>query len=226
MQPEDNFDPLGSANKVRLGKWLRISRNNVGAFMDELGVLALGRKYPWRRVLECVLGVDADAVASKVDAPLMKLTEAAEELGQPADGLKPKILNGKLNLPPLYVFGPKRSFFIYSQLIECSRSPRNAFAEFPLQEDLFLTPEEVADTMECALLGLEAAFERGEYTEPKHVILTGGAKRYFKSDVQRICATSHADLATMEQALTPAFSGGVLGSVARSVAQAAPNGGR
>jgi hypothetical protein len=84
-------------------------------------------------------------------------------------------------------------------------------------------PEEVADTMECALLDLKATFGRGDYAEPKHVILTGGSKRYFKSDVQRICATYHANLATMDQALTPVFSGGVLVSMARSVAQVAPN---
>jgi hypothetical protein len=224
MQTEDIFfDPLGGANKVQLGEWLRISRNNVNAFMKEIGVLALGRKYPWRRVVEGVLGIETGVVANLADAPLMTLAEAAEELGQPVDGLKAKILNGDLSLPPLYVFGPKRSRFIHSQLIECSRSPRNAFAELSLQEDLFLMPEEVAATMECALLDLKAAFERGDYAEPKHVILTGGAKRYFKSDVRRICATSHTDLAANKQAFTPVFSGGVLGSVARSVAQVAPN---
>ncbi|MBI1492438.1 hypothetical protein [Halocynthiibacter styelae] len=223
MGTEGYCDLMGGANKVEIAGWLRISRNNVDELLGELGVLALGRKYPWRRVIEGALGVEAKAADDLTNAPLMTISEAAEELGQPVDGLKAKILDGQLYLPPLYVFGPKRNRFVQSQLIECSRNPRNTFTELPLNKSLFLTSDETAGTLGCTLTDLEVEFGKTGCAEPKHVILTGGVKWYFKSEVQRICSELPEVQAANRKTPAPEFSGGVLGTAARFVVQSGPD---
>lgn len=222
MQADIGNEWLGGANLLQLGKWLRISRNRVEEFMAEVGVAPAGKRYPWRRVIECVLAIEPNAVSTRLFAqPLMTIAEAAEELGEPADGLKDKILAGDLRLPPVYVFGPKRSRFIRAQLIECSRNPRSAFTEFQLREELFLTVEQVANAMYRSVEDLAAEFRNRAVKEPKHVILSGGEKRYFKTDVHRLSLLNSGEQLEPGPTQAPVLSGGVLGSVARSASKCA-----
>lgn len=222
MQADIDNEWLGGANLLQLGKFLRISRNRVEEFMAELGVAPTGKRYPWRRVIECVLAIEPDTANTRLFAqPLMTIAEAAEELGEPADGLKGKILAGDLRLPPVYVFGPKRGRFIRAQLIECSRNPRNAFTELPLREELFLTVEQVANATCRSVDDLATAFGNRDVEEPKHLILTSGEKRYFKADVLRLGLLNSGEQLDSGPTQAPVFSGGVLGAVARSASQCA-----
>jgi hypothetical protein len=222
MQEAKEIELLGGVNLKHLGTWLGISRNRVKEFMDGLGVSTADKKYPWRRVIESVLAVAPNSVnVNLTEKPLMTLAEAAEELGERADGFKDKILAGDLRLPPVYVFGPKRSRFIHAQLIECSRNPRSAFTEFPLREELFLTVEQVANAMCRSVEDLAAEFRIRDVEEPKHVILSGGEKRYFKADVQRLGLLNSGEQLNSSPADSPTFSGGVLGVVARSASKCA-----
>lgn len=217
MQADIGNELLGGANLLQLGKSLRISRNRVEEFMAELGVAPSGKRYPWRRVIENVLAIEPDMASNRLLAqPLMTIAEAAEELGEPADGFKDKILAGDLRLPPVYVFGPKRGRFIRAQLIEYSRNPRNAFTELPLREELFLTVKQAANATCRSVDDLATVFGNRDVEEPKHIILTGGEKRYFKADVVRLGLLNSNEQMDSGPKQAPVFSGGVLGAVARS----------
>ena len=223
MQEDKEIELLGGVNLKQLGKWLRISRNRVKEFMDEFGVAMVDKNYPWRRVIESVLAVAPNSVnANLTEKPLMTLAEAADELGKSSDDLKKKILNGSLRLPPTYVFGVKSRCFISSQLLEFSRNPRNEFIELPLRDELFLTVDDVAIAFEHPVSKLVHEFENSSREEPKHVILTGGEKRYFRADVQRFCLRGPLNKPDQRLNPEPVFSGGLLGAVAKSVAEQLP----
>lgn len=217
MQAGIDNEWLGGANLLQLGKFFRISRNRVEEFMAELRIAPACKRFPWRRVIECVLAIAPDAVSTHLFVqPLMTISEAAEELGEPADRLKAKILAGDLHLPPLYVLGPKRGRFIHAQLIECARNPRNAFTELPLREELLLTIEQVANATCRSVSDLVTAFGNRDLEEPKHLILSGGEKRYFKADVLRLGPLSSCERQDLGPSRAPMFSSGVLGTVTRS----------
>ncbi|WP_417525762.1 hypothetical protein [Marinovum sp.] len=214
--------PLGAANQSELGHWLGISRNRVQQLLGDLGVQPHGRKYPWRRVMEGVLALAPEAVGAElVDDKLMSLVEAAEELGQSTEELKGRALRGDEPLPPLYVFGPKRQLFIRSQLLGLARSPRNRFPELALNDALFMSLADLASKMGHPAKDLASAFEAKVLAEPKHVVLTGGVKRYFKADVLRLCPSAEDDTSALDRAPEPVFAVGVLGAVARSVVRKA-----
>ena len=211
----------GAANTSQLGRWLGMSRNRVEEFSAALGVLPAGKKFPEHRLITGLLGLDiGNAAIIPMTSRLMTLAEAAAELGYSAQDLKTKIENGEIAAPPMYVFGERSRRFIRHQFLAYSRDPRGRFASYAFLPDFLMSLDDLAREAGLQPDTLKEEFEAGCRMEPVHVIFEGGRKRYFRTHAESIFKQSNRPEDPAAGDGLPAFSGGILGQVARAAAGA------
>jgi hypothetical protein len=210
-----------AANVTQLGQWLGISRNRVGAFVAELGVLPAGRKYPDLRLISGVLGLDVPSTdIEPLTHKLMTLAEAAVILGYSAQDLKTKAEVGEISVPPMYVFGERSRRFIRHQFLAFSRNPRGCYERYAFLPGFLMSIDEIAHEAELKPNELVEKPEAGSLAEPSHVILEGGKKLYFRAHVKTILKPFRKPEEHGTSPEMPAFSGGILGQVARTASSA------
>ncbi len=208
-----------AANVTQLGQWLGMSRNRVGAFAAELGVLPAGRKYPDLRLISGVLGLDVPRTEIvPLTHKLMTLAEAAVILGYSAQDLKTKIEDGEISLPPIYVFGERSRRFIRHQFLAFSRNPRGCYERYVFLPGFLMSVDEFAQETALEPNELAKKLEAGSLAEPSHVILEGGKKLYVRAHVKTILKLFQKREENGTSPEMPAFSDGILGQVARSAA--------
>lgn len=218
MQALDKRDLAGAANLNELANWLGMSRNLVEGLMSDLGIESVSGKYPWMRLVTGVLGtLPQEAATGALAMPTMTLAEAAEELGLAAETLKRQIERGEIAMPPLYVFGPRRRRFIRVQVHAFVRSPSGNYPKFPLLPEAFCDLSEVAGEAGMTPDDLRARFDQGTLSEPIHVILEGGERRYFRAHAVKLFRQD--SLAPHQEPRAPVSTGGILAIAARSVAR-------
>lgn len=217
METDLAYAPTGAVNIKKLGKWLRMSRNTVAPFAQELGVEPLSGKYLWGRLLSSVLGIDSPI--SQYDGlmqPMMTLAQAADDLGMDAQDLKEKIEDGRVQVPPLFVFGQRRRRFIRSQFQAFSRNPRGYYPAYHFNNQTLVTLPKIAVQLGKDPQALADLWSTEDVNEPMHVVLQGGEKKYFRASVLKSACDQDVTEEQQSSVRTLPFSGGILGAVARS----------
>lgn len=205
----------GAANVSQLGRWLGISRNRVEELSSAFGVLPAGKKFPERRLISGLLGLEVgNADVAPLTFKLMTLAEAAAELGCSAQDLKLKIENGEIDAPPMYVFGERSRRFIRHQFLEFSKDPRGRFQRYAFSPDWLISLQDLARSAGLRPVELEENFAGGRINKPGHVIFEGGQTRFFRVHAEKILGQSNPPKNPAVEPGPSSYGGGLLGQIA------------